>query len=248
MIHRALLVGAMFAGAIGTAIDENPRHKKAIIGLVLLILVSYAACLMYRLYKCEHVESFSQVRGGNNMYMVHEDLKNPELAAETMDRLNSVATEFISRLHEKYIAKDGLTKIRPQYQKIVREGTISLKKNFRTANMQENIPSRSGGDTSYVINKGEVFAMCLRDPNNGNEVDNKFNTLKFVLFHELSHLFSSTFGHGELFWNNFRFVLQEAIDMGLYEETDYRQNKSPYCGIDVTYSPLFDSRLSNYRL
>lgn len=249
MGRNVIVFGSVIAVAVSMFSNQPDEIKKKTLKwvLVLLVLLLFSTRLCNTFcHRPFHVDRFSQVKGGNNMYMVHEDLTNPELAAETMDRLNSVATQFIARLHEKYIIKDGLKSINLKYKNRVRDGVKSLKKNFKTANMQENLPSRSGGDTSYVINKGEVFAMCLRDPKNGNKVDEEFNTLKFVLFHELSHLFSSTFGHDDIFWNNFRFVLHEAISMGLYQKVNYKQHKSPYCGIVVTYSPLYDSRLVDY--
>ena len=50
-------------------------------------------------------------------------------------------------------------------------GIVSLSKNYNRDNLEENIPDRSGGDTSYVIDKGTTFAMCLRDPKNDNKLD-----------------------------------------------------------------------------
>lgn len=248
MSHTTCALRAVAAMALVIGSQEAFNAKSIVISALIIFLILWVVCMVVRLSRCDEIEEFAQVKAGDNMYTVHEDLSNPELAAETMDKLNTVATKFIKKMHDKYIAGAGLDTIKPEYQSTVRKGVIDMKKKFKTANMQENLPSRSGGDTSYVINKGEVFAMCLRDPKNGNAIDPKFNTLTFVLLHELSHLFSSTFGHDEIFWNNFRFILQEAIDMKLYELTDYRKNKSPYCGIVVTYSPLFDGRLVNYQL
>lgn len=193
-------------------------------------------------------EGFANVKVGGNSYKIHEDLENPVQAAETMDKLNTVAHKLINHLVEKYIDNSGMTNIDPKYRDIVLGGIKDLKKNFKTANMIENVPERSGGDTSYVIDKGNVFAMCLRDPKNGNQIDPKFNALVFVLIHEMSHLFTTTFGHDTLFWNNFRFVLQEAVSIGLYESENYKQNGSPYCGIVISYSPLFDPKLIDYTI
>lgn len=194
-------------------------------------------------------EAFESIRVGNNSYKVHEDLDNPKFAAETMDALNQVAQQIISLLNDKYIKNEqGIDFIKPQYRDIVQKGIISLKKNFKTANMEENIPERSGGDTSYVIDKGDVFAMCLRDPKNNNAVDvsNNMNELKFVLIHEMAHLFTSTFGHDSLFWNNFKFILEEASIAGIYTPTNYKKNHKPYCGIVISYSPMYDADLKDY--
>ncbi len=195
------------------------------------------------------LEQFERIRVGSNDYKVHEDLSNPVLAAKTMDSLNHTAMQFISIMNAKYISDPrGMDSIQPEYRDIVSKGVVQMTKNFKTANMEENIPERSGGDTSYVIDKGEVFAMCLRDPRNNNTVDtaNDLNELKFVLLHEMAHLFTSTFGHDTLFWNNFKFMLQEASMAGLYVPINYKKTGHPYCGIIISYSPLYDPDLKEY--
>ena len=199
--------------------------------------------------KDDRYEGFANITIGGNKYKIHEDLSDPQKAAETMDKLNTVAQALISNLYGKYIDNpDGLNGIKPEKRDSVSNGIKALKNNFKTANMEENIPERSGGDTSYVINKGSVFAMCLRDPTNGNQIDPKFNALTFVLIHEMAHLACPTFGHDELFWNGFKFLLQEAVAEGLYISEDYKTNGSPYCGIVITYSPLFDPKLEEYHI
>lgn len=194
-------------------------------------------------------EAFESIRIGSNSYKVHEDLTNPTFAAETMDSLNQTAQQMITLLNSKYVNnQQGIDSIKPEYRDIVQTGIASLTKNFKTANMEENIPERSGGDTSYVIDKGDVFAMCLRDPKNNNLVDvsNNMNELKFVLIHEMAHLFTSTFGHDSLFWNNFKFMLEEASLASIYTPINYKKNKRPYCGIVISYSPLYDLELKEY--
>lgn len=192
-------------------------------------------------------EPFTQIKVGANSYKVHEDLDNPVKAAETMDRLNTVATTLIDHLQSKYIY-GSMDSIKPEFQSIVSDGIKDLKQNFVTAHMEENIPSRSGGDTSFVIDKGSVFAMCLRDPNNGHQLDPKFNDLTFVLIHEMSHLAcGDIFGHPFEFWCMFKFLLQETVDIGLYKLVDYKKYGSPYCGITITYTPLLDNSLIDYR-
>lgn len=201
------------------------------------------------LFTGNQVEAFQMIRGGNNMYKVHEDLVDPQLAAETMDSLNITAKELIAALNAKYTNNTmGQLSIKPEYRDIVLAGIRDMSKNFKTANMEENIPERSGGDTSYVIDKGEVFAMCLRDPTKRNIIHgtNEINELRFVLFHEMAHLFTSTFGHDSLFWNNFKFLLEEAIALDLYHPINYKKNSKPYCGIVITYSPLYDLDLKDY--
>lgn len=199
-------------------------------------------------YSQKQIEGFARVKIGANSYKIHEDLQDPIKAAETMDKLNTVAKTLISKMYSKYIDNpNGMDLIKDEHKKIVRNAIKDMKKNFVTSNMEENIPERSGGDTSYVVDKGDVFAMCLRDPKNGNQLDPKFNDLTFVLIHEISHLGCKEWGHPPSFWTLFRFVLQEAVEFELYTSIDYKQVGSPYCGIVISYSPLYDTKLVDYR-
>ncbi len=196
---------------------------------------------------CCGVENFAQIEGGHGKYKVHEDLEDPKGAAETMDKLNIIAQTLIDHLNAKYKSDDVINfYIKPNYAQRVIYGIKSLNANYNSASLEENIPERSGGDTSYVIDKGSVFAMCLRDPKNNNKLDDKMNSLTFVLVHELTHLFTKTYGHDMLFWNNFNFLLTEASMIGIYKPVNYKTTGSPYCGIVISYSPLFDPNLDSY--
>ncbi|KAG6969307.1 hypothetical protein JG688_00005354, partial [Phytophthora aleatoria] len=128
-----------------------------------------------------------------------------------MDQLNMKATALIAYMYNRYVIDPaGLDQIAPPYRKTVKTGVLAMQNNFVSTNLEENIPARSRGDTSYVVEKGDIFAVCLRDPNNGDRVDLEANTLTFVMIHELTHSFTPTYGHDQAFWNNFKFVLSEA--------------------------------------
>lgn len=245
-------------------VDLSDGQKK--VALCTAIIIVFVLSLIYVILPARKsaftaqrstiaMEAFENIRIGANTYKVHEDLDNPRLAAETMADLNATAKTLIYHLNRTYIDDPmGVVKIKPQYRETVITSINSLTRNFKTANMEENIPARSGGDTSYVIDKGDVFAMCLRDPKNENKVESSENKneLTFVLIHEMSHLADKSFGHGNSFWNIFRFMLQEAMiakdanNISLYHPVDYKKITAPYCGIVISYSPLFDPDLVDY--
>ncbi|KAF1788388.1 WLM domain [Phytophthora cactorum] len=223
-----------------------------VFGVIVLLLYLYPprGCISSFTNKpLSQKEDFKRIRAGSNSYKVHEDLEQPALAAEKLDQLNTKAKALIASMYDRYIAdRTGLSQIDPRFRNIVKDGVIAMKNNFVTTNLEENIPSRSGGDTSYVIDKGDVFAVCLRDPNNSNRVDSDMNTLTFVMLHELSHLFTPTYGHDRAFWSNFSFVLSEAVRLGIYTPVNYKSSPTPYCGMVVSYSPLFDPSVPSYTL
>lgn len=101
-------------------------------------------------------------------------------------------------------------------------------------NIQETNLNDSG--TSYSIDKGEQVNLCLRSKKT-QELHN-INILMFVTIHELAHIMSKTYGHNQEFNNNFKFLLINAIKIGIYQNINYSKNKTNFCGMIVDNSPL----------
>lgn len=94
-------------------------------------------------------------------------------------------------------------------------------------------------DTSYSENKGVRVVVCLRDktaPPNYPVIEK--NTVMFVVLHEMAHLMTETIGHTSEFWANFRRILQDAVQLGIYTPVNYAQSPTPYCGMKITDSPI----------
>jgi uncharacterized protein (UPF0333 family) len=112
------------------------------------------------------------------------------------------------------------------------ERVANLKANFRPDRLKEGVTTP--GYTSYSINKGEQIVLCLR---NGDKLVD-INTMMFVVLHEFAHLASVSIGHTQEFWDNFRWILEEAINIGIYVKQDFDKKSVEYCGMDITSSPL----------
>lgn len=91
--------------------------------------------------------------------------------------------------------------------------------------------------TSYTINKGEKVVICLRARDGSNRIED-FNTLMFVAIHEFSHILTESVGHTGEFWDNFAWVLREAIRCGVWKYEDFQSNPKMYCGVKITSCPL----------
>ena len=94
-------------------------------------------------------------------------------------------------------------------------------------------------DTSYSENKGQKIVVCLRDKKNPPKyplIDE--NTIMFVMLHEMAHLMTETIGHTQEFWANFKRILQDAVQVGIYTPVNYAQRPTPYCGMTITDSPI----------
>jgi len=85
--------------------------------------------------------------------------------------------------------------------------------------------------TSYAINKGEEIALCLRCKNTGNI--HNINLLMYVAVHEMAHTACPENGHTPLFNNIFRFMLEQAVKIGLYRYEDYSRYPVVYCGMKL---------------
>jgi hypothetical protein len=118
-----------------------------------------------------------------------------------------------------------------------------LNKLFDTNNLREAIPKKN--QTSYSINKGEKIVICIRTRDkNDNIVD--FNTIMFVSLHELAHVCTISIGHKTEFWDNFKWILANAIRYKIYKHVDYSAHPEPYCNIKITNNPLAISDIPKY--
>ena len=106
---------------------------------------------------------------------------------------------------------------------------------FNPNNFSEN--DINSDTTSYSENKGEQIVVCIRDKSPPYRfVDD--NTVMFVLLHEMSHLMSTTVGHTPEFWTNFKRILHDAVQCGIYTPVNYSKTPTPYCGMTITDSPI----------
>jgi hypothetical protein len=114
--------------------------------------------------------------------------------------------------------------------------------NYNPEVIEENDP-RYSKDTSYTINKGQTLRICLRHRDNPHKL-HSINELMFVVLHEISHMGNVGWGHKVDFWQTFKFVLEEAVKLGVYKPVDYSVHGINYCGLSVKYNPLYDTALS----
>ena len=81
--------------------------------------------------------------------------------------------------------------------------------------------------------------MCLRQRNEREELVDE-NIITFVALHELSHVMTSSIGHKQDFWNNFKFLLENAKKANIYDPVDYKKEPQEYCGMNINDNPYYD--------
>ena len=154
-------------------------------------------------------------------YCVRERTKL-HLAADLLAEVTQTCKTLVKELKKKY----------PNNENVQR-----LCKNFNPTKICETLPTSE--HTAYSENKGEKIAFCLNTTKDGNKLID-INTLTFVALHELSHVMTESQGHKRVFWENFKFLLQEAVELKLYAPIDYKKNPQPYCGMDINDNPFYD--------
>ena len=112
-----------------------------------------------------------------------------------------------------------------------------LSKNIKHTRLTETLPNSKY--TAYSENKGEKIAFCM-NKNKKSDTIIDYNTLMFVALHEITHVGTESVGHDDTFWNNFKFILKEAVKHNIYKPVDYGKTPEEYCGMKLTDNPYFD--------
>ena len=119
-----------------------------------------------------------------------------------------------------------------------RENVKRLVENFNPTTIKETLPTSEY--TAYTENKGEKLAFCLNKKKGDDDNLIDANTLMFVATHEIAHVMTKSVGHTEEFWNNFKFLLENAVELKLYTPVDYKKEPEGYCGMNITDNPYYD--------
>jgi predicted metal-dependent hydrolase len=189
------------------------------IGTEGMIIVSTLVLISFLSYTTFYEDSLQSVKStiDNQEYLV-QDKEDAEGAA------NLIAT-----IRQKLIVLvEHLIKTTPNDD----ERIVMLIDNFKPDNIKEGVDN--SGYTSYSVNKGEQIVLCLRSKNKLMDI----NTMMFVVLHELAHIVTKDIGHPPEFWQNFKWILEESINVGIYQKTNYSRESVEYCGMTISSSPL----------
>jgi predicted metal-dependent hydrolase len=117
-------------------------------------------------------------------------------------------------------------------------GVKRLNDRFDPEVVSETLPTDV--HVAYSDNKGEKLGFCLHKTRSTQSRMIDPDTLFFVALHELSHIMTVEEGHPQIFWENFKFLLQQAEEMDLYRPHNYKRKPVEYCGMTLTDNPYFD--------
>jgi hypothetical protein len=157
-----------------------------------------------------------------NRYCVRDRVDTKE-AADLLAKVTQNMKDLVKYMQEKHGDDERIQR---------------LVKGFNPKRISETLPTSEL--TAYSENKGEKLAFCLNKTKNSPNTLIDINTLTFVAIHEMSHITTTTIGHKQDFWQNFKFLLENAKEAGIYNPVDYKKKPESYCGMTITDNPYYD--------
>jgi hypothetical protein len=156
-----------------------------------------------------------------NKYCVRETSRVKE-SADLLAKVTDKCRKLVKYVEEKFPDQDNVKR---------------LVNGFNPQKVMETLPTSEY--TAYSENKGEKLAFCLNTEKGGNTMIDE-HTLTFVAIHELSHIATKSIGHKTEFWENFKFLLEQAKASGIHTPRDYKKEPQKYCGMTIRDNPAFD--------
>ena len=195
-------------------------EKHSIFFYIFLGFVLFLCLIIYYQSDAFDLKCIIASKDGNR-YCVREREKM-ELAANLLADVTQKMKDTVNFIKQKY-PEDPRTK--------------RLVNGFNPKKISETLPTSEL--TAFSENKGEKIAFCLNKSKNGTKLID-INTLTFVALHELSHIATESVGHKQEFWQNFKWVLQNAKEAGIYSPIDYKKYPEEYCGMTINDNPYYD--------
>jgi WLM domain len=192
--------------------------------LFIYIFIGFVLLVCLKIYSESELWNLKCIISGvdGNRYCVRDRVDTKE-AADLLAKVTQNMKDLVKYMQEKHGDDERVQR---------------LVKGFNPKKISETLPTSEL--TAYSENKGEKIAFCLNKTKNSENTLIDLNTLTFVSIHELSHITTTTIGHKQDFWLNFKFLLENAKAAGIYNPVDYKKNPESYCGMIITDNPYYD--------
>ena len=194
--------------------------KKDILGYIVLSFILLICLKIYSESDAYNLKCIISSVDGNR-YCVR-DRQKLELAADLLAKVTQKCKLLVEYMKEKH----------PTDPRV-----IKLVKGFNPKSINETLPTSEL--TAYSENKGEKLAFCLNTTKTGDKLID-IDTLTFVAIHELSHIMTTSIGHKQDFWQNFKYLLENAKAANIYQPVNYKKQPKEYCGMTIHDNPYYD--------
>ena len=193
--------------------------------IFLIIFVGFILVICFKIYSEDEMFNLKCIIAtkDGNKYCVRD--RTPDKIKESANLLATVTANcaaFVKYMKHKH----------PDDERVKR-----LVNGFNPTKISETLPTSEL--TAYSENKGEKIAFCLSKTKHSSTLID-IHTLTFVALHELTHIATSSIGHKQEFWQNYKFFLENAKDAGIYDPVDYKKSPQNYCGMTINDNPYYD--------
>lgn len=196
------------------------------INLILVILITILATFVfyrhgYSMLTFADLTNSTKVctKVDGNCYYVNKGHRDKNVSANTIGEINVKIHRLIMHLKTNF-------RNDPR--------TVRLIERYDDSNIIEGTPFSKF--SSYTINKGEQLVLCIR---NLESKIHDINILMFVTLHEIGHYCSESYGHNDEFWYNFTWILNRAVEIGIYDPEDYNKKNKQYCNMIIKSNPYY---------
>ena len=207
---------------------------------VILILVLIYVLVWPRIRERFSTERLKDANGFS--FLVQGGFADKQAGLKILSGVNEFNINVIRYLRNKYVRDDGREASDLPNSAYRASLVKNLMDRYDMDNLIEVNPTNDEKQTAYSRNKGEEMGLCMRSKMGFGL--HPMPILYFVSLHELAHMAINEYGHTDGFWATFQWLMREAIASGLLEENSIPANGFEYCGINVSYNPLYDSNLA----
>jgi hypothetical protein len=216
-----MLVGIIYVyySSIGRMIAKS--RKLTFISYIVMFI--FAIWITWGVTMSDEFQLKCVISGKDGQRYCVRERKKVKKAANLLATVTGKCMEMVDYMKSKY----------PTDPRVIR-----LSEGFNPGRISETLPTSEL--TAYSENKGEKIAFCLNKQKENDDHLIDVNTLTFVALHELAHIMTESVGHKQDFWENFKFLLENAKDAGIYQPVDYKKQPQDYCGMTISDNPYFD--------
>jgi hypothetical protein len=187
-----------------------------------ILVILFIIIIIYFYYNSDFIHLkciISDVDGKTYCVRKREDLNK---VADLLAKVNVKLQEIVKYMGKEYPEMDNVKR---------------LVKKYNPNKISETLPTSK--HVAYSENKGEKLAFCVnKKKDEDNLIDE--NTLTFVALHELAHIMTVSVGHTKEFWDNFKFILENAVKIKVYDSVNYKEKPISYCSMEINENPLFN--------
>ncbi len=203
--------------------SKSPKvsNKTEVVGTYVLVTVLFAILgyVVVKFFMMDNVSPFISDYDGHD-YSVRK-VGSPYI--------RQTAADYLARIkHKVDVLVDYM------YKKGLPDPDTSKRLFQRWASCELKETNSSEKSAAFTLNKSSEIRLCIRD-RHGNFEDP--NTSMFVILHELAHVMSVSYGHGEEFQHNFDYITHLASQLGVYKPENFASRPKMYCGTEINTTP-----------